>query len=103
MNLFVVAPDYDHNWRTASFACCINDGAKERFAAKWEQLLWLHKPRRSASSQDNRSCHAEQNEAASKNSARSSLTAATGFLDSGRNDSYAFARTGMLPSHNESP
>jgi len=39
MNLFVVAPDYDHNWRTASFACCINDGAKERFTAKWEQLL----------------------------------------------------------------
>src|SRR5205814_6052692 len=57
MNLFVVAPDYDHNWRTASFACCINDGAKERFTAKWEQLLWLPKPRRSACSQDNRARH----------------------------------------------
>jgi len=77
MNLFVVAPDYDHNWRTASFARCINDGAKERFTAKWEQLLWLPKPRRFARSQDKRSCHAEENEAEPKDSAVSSLAAAT--------------------------
>jgi len=63
MNLFAVAPNYDHNRRTTSFTCCINDGANERFAAKWEQLLWLPETRRSARSQDNRACHPNQKHA----------------------------------------
>ena len=62
-NLFAVAPDYDDNRRTAGFARCINDGANKRFAAKWEQLLWLPETRRSARSQDNRACHPKQKHA----------------------------------------
>src|SRR4029077_11537106 len=74
VNLFAVAPDYDHNRRTAGFTCCINDGANKRFAAKWEQLLWLPEPRRSARSQDDRACHPKQNHAESKDPAVSKST-----------------------------
>jgi hypothetical protein len=69
MNLFAVAPNYDHNRRTASFTCCINDRANERITAKWEQLLWLPEPRRSTRSENYCACHPEQNHAESKDPA----------------------------------
>jgi hypothetical protein len=52
MNFFGVASNYNYHWRTTSFACRSDDSANECFTAKWEQLLWLPEPGRSARSQD---------------------------------------------------
>jgi hypothetical protein len=47
MKLFIFAPRYDNNWRTASFAGGVDDSANKAFASKWNQLLGLTEARRS--------------------------------------------------------
>jgi len=48
MKLFILAPGYDNNRRTVSFAGGVDDSANEGSASKWNQLLGLTETRRSA-------------------------------------------------------